>query len=510
MSKNPPKPKTSLSKSLFIKGMQCKKALWLRKYKKEVLTPPDNQTLAIFETGNRVGELACKLFENGKKIPYENCSFQDKIDLTKRYMDKEVDSIYEATFEYNGILVMVDILNKTKDGWAINEVKSSTWNKTKTKNDITLYILDAAIQYYVLNGLGIKITDTNLILINSEYVRGDELDLNELFSIVSVDEEVEFWQDEIPIYLAEFQKVLKDSKNEPDIDIGQHCKISYECEARKYCWRVQKEIPKFSVFDIFTMTKNAKSLQLYHDGIVKIEDIPDDFALTQKQSLVVNAWKEDKKYINKEEIEAFLDKISYPIYHLDFETMSEAIPSYKGTRPYEQIPFQYSLHIEYSDGSLKHREFLANESKDPREQIVKKIIKDIPTNATIMAYNASFEKRVLNDLANSFPKYKKHLLFLTENFIDLAKPFQQRSYYLPQMRGKYSIKIVLPLLVPDMEQAYKELSLVNNGSDAMNTFPKLKQMPKKQKDAYRKALLEYCKLDTLAMMKVLGVLREVV
>ena len=509
MSNNTPKQKVYLSKSLFLKGIQCTKALWLKKYKKEVLTPPDAQMQHIFETGTKVGEKACELFPDGRKIPYEGTTFEQKIALTKKWMDEGVKTIYEATFEYEGILVMVDILHKGEKGWEIYEVKSSTWNSDKSVDDIALYVFDATIQHYVLQGCGLKIAKTSVVLINSEYVRGDDLDIHQLFSIVNVDEKVAEYLEDIPTYHKSFISTLLDSQNEPDVEISRHCHTPYVCDAKEYCWKVQGGIPDYSVFDIFALTAKSKALQLYREGIVKVEDIPDDYSLTPNQALAVNSWKRQKEYINKEEIEEFLKSLKYPIYHIDFETFQEAIPSIKGIRPYEQIPFQYSLHIEYEDGSTEHREFLADEKSDPRRELAESLIEHIPSDVMLMAYNAGFEKRVIKNLIDSFPEHQAHLQALIDNMVDLAMPFQKKHYYLPQMRGKYSIKIVLPLLAPDMEKAYKELSLVSNGSDAMNTFPKLKEMNEDERLKYKEALLAYCKLDTLAMVRVLGKLREV-
>ena len=499
----------NLSKSLFLKGLQCTKALWLKKYKKEVLTPPNAQALGVFETGNRVGELACELFPNGKEVLYEKTTFDEKIALTKKWMDEGVKTIYEATFKYNGILVMVDILHKSDDGWEIYEVKSSTWNSQKSTKDIELYIYDAAIQHYVLSGCGLNITKTSVVLIDSDYVREDELDIKKLFAIICVDDEVEILLHDIPTYLNRFQTVLSDRKNEPDIDIGRHCKSPYTCDAKEYCWKVQKKIPDYSVFDIFALTKKSKALQLYQEGVVNVEDIPDDFKLTTNQAMSVNTWKTKKNIIDKDAIEDFLDTLRYPIYHFDFETFQEAIPTHKGISPYEQIPFQYSLHIEQKDGSLEHKEFLADENSDPRAQLVKQLLRDIPQNAMLMAFNASFEKMVLKSLIKAFPEHTNHFVALIENIVDLAQPFQKKNYYLPQMKGKHSIKIVLPLLAPDMAKAYEELSLVHNGSEAMNVFPKLAKMSEKDREEHRKALLEYCKLDTLAMVMVLRELKLV-
>jgi len=510
MSTTPPNMKEhiTLSKSLFIRGLQCPKALWLKKYKAEVLTPPDAHMMAVFETGNRVGEKACELFPGGKKVPYEGMGFEEKIAMTRRWMEEGVEVIYEATFAFDGILVMVDILKKGANGWEIYEVKSSTWNSTKSVDDISLYVFDAAIQHYVLSGCGLDVARTSVVLINSDYVRGEKLDVHKLFAIVPVDDEVAVFLEEIPHYHENFVSVLMDREHEPDIEIGHHCKKPYLCDAMAYCWKVQREIPDYSVFDLFALTKNSKALQLYKKGIVRVEDIPDDFRLTENQALAVQAWKRQKAHIDREEIASFLQGLRYPIYHIDFETFQEAIPSYAGTRPFEQIPFQYSLHIEYEDGRLEHKAFLAQEDSDPRKQLVAALIEDIPKDVMLMAFNASFEKMVLRNLAEAFSEYAAHLYALIENMVDLAYPFQKKHYYLPQMKGKYSIKIVLPLLAPDMAKAYEELTLVSNGADAMNTFPKLKEMDEKERAKYREALLKYCHLDTLAMVRVLEKLRN--
>ncbi len=226
----------NLSKSLYTRAIQCPKSLWLKKYKPEVLTLPDASAKAVFETGNAVGELACQLFPNGKEVPFTR-DYDEMIVTTQKYIDEGVQNIYEATFNYNGILVMVDISHVDADGVSIYEVKSSTSVKD-------IYLHDVSIQYYVLENLGFHIKSSNVVHINNSYVRGDELELDELFSVVDVSQEVLDLQDNIPQVLEEFENYLNDKINEPDIDIGKHCKNPYECDAKDYCWRVQRNIPE--------------------------------------------------------------------------------------------------------------------------------------------------------------------------------------------------------------------------------------------------------------------------
>jgi hypothetical protein len=490
----------NLSKSLYTLGIQCQKALWLKKYKPSVLTLPDESTQAVFERGNVVGDLACELFPLGKEVPFTR-DYDEMIATTKEWLEDGVQNIYEATFNYDGILVMVDILQVDGNSVSIYEVKSSTSVKD-------IYVHDVSIQYYVLRSLGFDVKSAHIVHINSSYVRGDELDLAELFSVVDVSQEVQSLQANIPHVLKEFEECLSDTENEPNIEIGKHCKNPYECDAKDYCWRVQRGIPEYSVFNIFNLG-SKKQIELYEQGIVNIADIPDDFSMTAKQKQAVESFKSYTTHIDKVAIKEFLDTLTYPIYHLDFETFQQAIPEFKGISPFVQIPFQYSLHIEHKDALLEHKEFLAQDGYDPRELLAQKLCEDIPKDVTVLAYNMSFEKGVIKKLASLFPELSSHLLNIHDNIKDLMTPFQQKHYVTPSMNGSYSIKYVLPALVPDMAQAYQELDGVQNGGEAMNAFANMSKLEDSEKQKIRNALLKYCKLDTLAMVKVLEKLKQV-
>ncbi len=489
----------NLSKSLYTRGLQCSKSLWLKKYKKEVLTPPDAQAKAIFETGDKVGALACHLFPDGKEIPFKGTTFDEKIALTQKWIDEGIKNIYEATFTYDEVLVMVDILHINEDGSVeINEVKSSTEVKD-------VYLHDASIQYYVLNGLGFNVKKTNIIHINNKYVRDEELEIDKLFSIVDVSDEVLELQDDIPTYLQYFQKQLANQDVEPDIGIGEHCTNPYDCDAIAYCW---KNIPEYSIFNISRLRVDKK-FQMYQDGVVEFSQITDITNFSISQQIQIQSEQTSSDIINKTAIKEFIDGLTYPLYHLDFETFQQAIPEWKGISPFMQIPFQYSLHIEHKDTHLEHKEFLAEEGIDPRYELAKRLVEDIPTNVTVLAYNMGFEKGVIRKLAAMFDEFASKLMAIHDNIQDLMTPFQKKDYYVPSMRGSYSIKYVLPALVPDMASAYKELDGVQNGGEAMQTYAKLVHMEDKEKvSRLREALLRYCELDTMAMVKVLEKLKE--
>jgi len=489
----------TLSKSLYTRAIQCQKALWLKKYKKEVLTTPDESALAVFEVGNEVGGLACELFKGGKEVPYSK-NYDEMIATTKEYLDAKVEFIYEATFRFDGILVMVDVLHVKGDEVSIYEVKSSTSLKE-------IYLHDCSIQHYVLQNLGFNVKSTHVVHIDSSYVRGDELELDKLFSVVDVSQEVCTLVQRIPSVLSELEGLLK--KHEPNIEIGKQCNKPYECDAKEYCWKTQRGIPEYSMFNIFNLG-SKKQIELYKQGIVEIADVPETFEMTQKQAEAVANYKSQKTYIDKKAIKEFCDTLSYPIYYLDFETYQQAIPLYKGIKPFEQIPFQYSLHVEHSEGSLEHYEFLAEAGKDAKRALAQQLVKDIPLHVNTLAYNMSFEKGVIKRLAEQFEDLHVELMSIHDNMKDLMVPFQKKHFVSPSMKGSYSIKYVLPALVPQMQEAYKKLDGVQNGGDAMRVFASLHVKSLEEQNTIREQLKEYCKLDTLAMVKVLEKLKEII
>ncbi|EAI2872951.1 DUF2779 domain-containing protein [Campylobacter jejuni] len=488
------------SKSKYIRGTQCAKSLWLQTYKKDVLSKPDENALAKFSTGDKVGELACKLFPNGVKIEFEGSSFDEKCEQTRQLLKNNQEVIYEATFCYNDILVMIDILQNTKEGLIINEVKSST----SLKN---IYTDDCSLQYYVLSNLNYKIKQVNLIHLNNGYYKDDFLDINQLFISNDITDKIIQNQEQVKENLKYFEEILN-KKEEPDMDIGTQCFDPYECDGYEYCWIKQRNLcENENIFNISRLNANKK-FELYYKDIIDFKDIKDLSIFNENQQIQIKASLNKEIYINKENIKKFLNTLTYPIYHLDFETFMQAVPEFKGVKPYMQIPFQYSLHIDYKD-KLEHKEFLSECRIDPRYELAKNLINDIPKDACVLAYNASFEKGVIRNLALIFPEFSEHLLNIEKNIKDLMLPFQNKDYYHYKMQGSYSIKKVLPALIPDMEKAYKDLELIHNGNEAMQSFELMQNMDQNTQVKYRKALLEYCKLDTLAMVKILKHLEEI-
>ena len=267
-----------------------------------------------------------------------------------------------------------------------------------------------------------------------------------------------------------------------------------------------------SVFDLYRMSF-GKKMEHYHAGRITFEEMRGE-RLSDKQQMQVECTLGHTECIDKEGIREFLESLSYPLYFLDFETMQDAVPQYDGTRPYQQITFQYSLHIKRNaEAPYEHREHLApSNGRDPRRLLAEQLCRDIPENVCTLAYNMGFEKGRIKELAEMYPDLADHLLNIRDHIQDLLVPFQQGCYYVPAMKGSFSIKSVLPALFPgDPELDYHNLAgSVHNGGEAMTIFPLIKDMPSAEAQAARESLLRYCELDTWAMVKVWEKLKEVV
>lgn len=492
-----------LSKSKYCQLWQCPKMAWLTKYKPELQVISDD-LLARFEAGNQVGDLAMGLFGDFTEVTTYNK--EGKLDLaamlerTKEEINKGTEVICEAAFSYNGLYCVVDILRKDGDGYAIYEVKSSTTSAKKNKIK-PVYVADISYQKYVLEHCGISVSGTYLVTLNGDYVMRDQLDITKLFNVNDVAELVAEESKNVEKVLSVGEQVLAGEK-EPDTAISENCHNPYDCPYQAYCMR---NIPKPSVFDVRGMDFKIK-LKLYNEGIVTYQQLLESGKVKNENQLRQIDFNLNDRgtYTNPEKIRKFLDTLSFPLYFLDFETMQSAVPQFSGTRPYQQIAFQYSLHyIEKPDGELKHKECLATSGEDPRRMIAEALCRDIPKDVCVTAYNKGFECREIRELAEAFPDLADHLLNIERNMKDLMIPFQSGFYYNKAMDGLYTIKSVLPALYPnDPALDYHNLEGVHNGGEAMNIFPKIKDMAKEEQEQVIKNLLKYCELDTYALVKV--------
>lgn len=485
----------NLSKSKYCNGIQCMKMLWLDKYKKEEKKELNE---SVIETGNFVHEIAKYLFGEHINIEF-NENLNEMIDNTYRTIESYKNVIItEASFYFNNNFCSVDILKKENNKYELYEVKSST----ETKD---IYIKDISYQYYVLNNLKMKIDKCYLLHLNNNYVRKGNLELDKLFIINDVTDEVLNLQNEVKENIDKINKYME-KENEPSDSISINCFSPYECPFFDYCTR---NLEKPNIFDIRLMTNKTK-FDLYNKNIYKYADLlKENINDKYKQQIEFELYdKED--YINKEKIKEFLNTLDKDIYFLDFETYQQPIPLFDGVKPYMQIPFQYSLHY-LINNELKHKEFLGDGVNDPRYELAKNLVNDIPINSCTVAYNMSFEKTVIKNLSELFPDLSDHLMNIHDNMKDLMIPFKNRDYYTKDMKGSYSIKYVLPALFPnDPSLDYHNLDMVHNGSEAMNSYANMNNLLEEDKNKLRYNMLKYCELDTYAMVKIYEKLNEVI
>ncbi len=438
-----------LSKSTFVFGCQCPKRLFLHNYKPEVRNEEEEEQLSIFSAGTNVGIIAQGLFPGGINAePPDSFSYAQSVAKTKELIESGRKIIYEAAFVYNQVLCAIDILVNENNCWYAFDVKSTS----KVKEP---HITDAALQYNVITNCGIALKDISIVHLNTKYIKEGELDVNQLFTKSSVLNEVLELQSFINEKTKSLLQLVK-NKTEPIIEIGDHCNIPYACDFSDYC----------------------------SNGIEFIEDISDR-----------------PENIDSDYIQSFLDELEYPLYFFDFETVMPVIPEFDFSRPYQQIPFQYSVHVLKSPkAKLEHYEFLGDGINDPRPELTKQLIKCLGKLGSVVVWNQGFEKTRLRELGIMFPKYTKQLEAINERVIDLMTPFRKKAFYKRDFNESYSIKVVLPVLVPEF--SYSSLT-IQNGGDASAIYADLKNIPKENIEQTRKDLLEYCKLDTLAMVKIL-------
>ena len=488
----------NFSKSKYCSFCQCPKILWLNKYKPETFVS-DSSTQERMEKGNAVGDLAMQLFGDFVEVSAfdkdGNLDIAKMIENTNECLKNGTTNICEASFFVDGLYCAVDILHKEQDGYAIYEVKSST-------HVSPVYITDVTYQKHVLEKCGIKVTGTFVVHINNEYVFDGKLDLQKFFTIKDVAHlvEEESKNHDIDADLITANKIC-DCEAEPDIDLSMNCREPYVCGYWDYCSR---HLPKPNVFDVYRMSF-GKKVEAYLSGYLEFGDVRKALKLNQLQKRQLDfVIKNIEEHIDKDGIKSFLQTLSYPLYFLDFETMQLTIPEFPNSKPYQQITFQYSLHyIETEGGEIKHKEFLGESGVDPRRALAEQLINDIPTNACVLAYNKGFECGRIRELAELFPDLSSSLLKIRDNVKDLIDPFHDGYYYNKAIGNSFSIKSVLPAMFPnDPELDYHNLEGVHNGGEAMNLFPKIKDLPLEEQAVARKNLLKYCELDTYAMVKI--------
>ena len=490
----------NLSKSKYCQCVQCVNILWLNKYK-PVYSQSESKE-SVLENGRKVGELAKGLFGDYEDIPYDK-DINLRIQKTEELLQGKPNIITEASFSYENNFCSVDILKNDTEGVEIYEVKSSTEVKD-------IYLDDVAYQYFVLTNAGLNVKKAAIVYINNEYVRGKELDMNQLFSIEDVTDIAKEKQNQIKNNIDMINEFMQahDKDNEPDKHISVDCFDPYPCPYWEYCTR---DLPKPNVFDISGMWK-SKKFEKYYEGKISFEDLENEKINPKYLEQIDFELNDREPKIEKEPIESLLNSLNYPLYFIDYESCQYAIPEFEGTKPYQQIPFQYSLHIISEEGApIEHKEFLADvDDENLIRTFAESMINDMSEDGSVIVYNKGFEATRNREIGEMYPDLQEEMERINSNIVDLMVPFRSRNYYTKEMKGSYSIKYVLPALYPDdPELDYVNLPLIHNGGEASEAFLSLKDKTPEHQKEIRDGLLEYCKLDTLAMVKIWENLKEV-
>jgi predicted RecB family nuclease len=486
-----------ISKSKFVAGVQCLKRLYFQVRQPELAAELDDASKAVIEQGRQVGLVAQKAFPGGVTVEAGPTELDKALKATRDLVAKsEAPAIFEATFQHGDVLVRTDVLKRSgRSGHLLIEVKSST--KVKPH-----YGYDIAIQRHVLSGADIEVKQASLMHLNREYVfNGKEYDVSQLFVIAEVKPEDAISQGEISDRLKEQFRILNRPKS-PDIRPGTHCEDPYRCEFYDQC---NSKLPADHVS--FLPGIRAKKVEdLAAAGITSIKKIPATFQLSEKQRRAMDSVKSGKPFISPDLADE-LGSLKYPLCFLDFETVFPALPRFPKMAPYDHIPFQWSVHRqEKPGGPMKQFEFLAENDSDPRLPFVESLCKAVAGAGNIVVYNKSFESSRLNDLARWLPKYTSAIEAIKVRMWDLLDVVR-RNVYHPALAGSFSLKSVLPAFVPGM--SYETLEVAEGTAAGLAWVRMLDPAtPVVEKTRLKQPLLEYCTQDTLALAKLLEVLRK--
>ncbi len=484
-----------LTKSRYMTGLQCPRSLWISCNDKENIPDVDMSTQHRFDEGHIVGQLAKQLYPEGIDIPESD--FNKSLELSQELSQKR-KPLFEAGFRFDNCYSRADILVPVgKDEWDIIEVKSSTSVKHE-------HLHDLSFQVHCYKGYGLRIRKIFLLHVNNQYVKQGEIDPQEFFIKKDITQKVYDTMDGINKKIAIFQKIINNDKYD-SLRFGEHCESPKTCRMPELDWGF---LPKNSVFNLYRGGK--KSSDLYNSNIVKIKDIPEDYNLDEKQQIQVKCEQDSCIHVEPKNIQKELDRLEYPLYYIDFETYSSAVPLYDGVRPYQGIPFQFSLHIQETPTSeLKHIEFLAEGKEDPRHDFIQHVKDSIGNTGSIIVYSEVFEKGVMKKVAEFLPEYKDWINSLMTRFVDLLIIFRNFYYYNPKQLGSCSIKNVLPALVPN--KSYEGMDIEDGmHASVMYYYSIHKCVDQVKINKIRTALKEYCELDTMAMVDIVTELRKIV
>lgn len=469
-----------ISKTNYISYLQCPSRLWLEKHIPEKAALPSSSQQYFIEEGERVEQLAKKTFPAGVIIP-RDASITERLSLTNIAIDEKHNVIFEASFLVNKCFAAIDILQWTDNGWKVIEIKAT--NKIEKK-----HLRDVAFQCYVLNKAGMPIESVNIMHLDKDATW--DSNIKKMFIVKNVTDDIQEYVKSIDSDISVAANMLVKEKN-PDSSLCRNCFQDGGCLFKEYCWN---DIKEPTIFDIPLHWKYRDTFT--NQGILQLKDIPDNMELKEKIRLSVDRGKEQAIEINDQAVNDWVNSLSYPIYFLDFETYSPAIPLFSNMRPYQRIPFQFSCHVLHKNGEIKHTGFLHKHNSDPRRLFLNELKNILGKQGSIVVYHQSFEAGVLKELKEILKgEDDEELDDYIIRMADLETIFL-KHYYHYAFKGSTSIKAVLPVLCPEL--TYDNLE-IKKGDQASIAWLDIID---KNKNSVAADLEEYCKLDTYAMLAI--------
>jgi hypothetical protein len=483
--------KSYLSKSKLISAWQCTKRLYLEKHHPELADITDNME-AMFAVGHEVGAIAQSVYGTSAsvEIPFDR-RMGRMLDATRDLIASGARfPIFEATFEYDGILVRADVLIPDGNCWRLVEVKASTSVKD-------YHVLDCAIQEWVLRNAGIPVKSIALAHINNQFVYEGDGNYDGLLVEEDLSDRIAHVDPRVEDLIARAREAL--SAGMPRVTVGAHCSKPYDCAFQNHCWPTDSRYPVAGL-----RGSKAKLGQYVAAGCRDIRDVPAEDITANTQMRIHHVTCEGKPEISSGAKDT-LSNLPYPRYYLDFETIGPAVPIWAGTRPYQAIPVQWSCHIDdgAGDGShqaMRHEEFLDLSGQPPMRSLAQSLIKCLGDTGPVLMYT-SYEEKVIRNLVTMFPDLQRDLEKIIDRLFDLH-PVVRDNYYHPDMLGSWSIKAVLPTINPAMD--YKQLEGIQEGTAASNGFLEAidPDTDMVRKLALEEQLLRYCRFDTEAMVEI--------
>lgn len=486
----------ALSKSKIIAYRQCEKRLWLEVHRPE-LREDSAATQANFASGNRVGEIAQQLYNvdgTGELVDFMEVGFEQAFQKSAELLTSR-QIIFEAGMRAGGALAFADVMlpvnKRGKIKWKMIEVKGSTSVKDYYRDDV-------ALQCYVAKEQGINIDSVSLAHIDNQWVYPGGENYKGLLKEEDLTQEALARHEEAKEWVEQAHKIIK-KKQAPNIDIGEQCNKPYACGFYDYCAQ-DYDFPEQPVTWL-PRIQSKKFIEAIDSGeVASIAEAPNEL-LNDLQKRVKDVTLSGKPFFDKQAAKAALEPQLFPAYFLDFESIQFAVPIWKGTRPFEQLVFQYSVHVVNKNLQVSHKEFLEVQGQDPLRACAEQLIKDCGKQGPIYVYSRGFEGSRIKDFASKFPDLSKELLAIEKRLFDLL-PLARNVFYHPSQQGSWSIKKVLPALIPTLK--HSNLEGVQDGGEAQMAYLEMidANTSSERKAQLEKQLLAYCKLDTWAMVKI--------